>query len=153
MDQEGILGMKRLLLIDSSEAYRAAWSSLFGDRGVEVVAAKDGSEGLISWFEGCPFDAVVVDLYLPGNDGIAVIETISAQAAIPVIAVAEARRSGIDLLPAATVLGATRSYRKPISSEFLWRELCSLTGEAIDILTDQQVVSGGSALVEVNSLQ
>jgi len=59
---------------------------------------------------------------------IAVIETISETTTIPVIAVAEARQSGIDLLPAATVLGATRAYRKPISSELLWRELCWLTG-------------------------
>jgi len=120
--------MKRLLLIDGSDAYRAAWSSLFADRGVEVVAARNGWEGLSCWSDEGPFDAVVVDVYLPGNDGIAVIETISETTTIPVIAVAEARQSGIDLLPAATVLGATRAYRKPISSELLWRELCWLTG-------------------------
>lgn len=120
--------MKRMLLIDGSPSYRESWGSFFSERGFGVAVAGTSEEGYVRWRESGPFDLIVVDLHLPGQDGVAVVETFSEMTRAPVVAVAERLPNRIDLLPAAAVLGATRSYRKPIATEFFWQELCALVG-------------------------
>ncbi len=120
--------MKKILLIDRSNECREAWAAFLEKQGCCVIPATSGNEALSCWREHKSFDAIVMDLYTPEGNGMAVMETLSEWTAAPVIAVAEHRSGGFDLLPAATILGAARGLRKPLSAERIWEEIVQLTG-------------------------
>ena len=61
-----------VLLVEDSEPVRDAYTILLEESGYRVVAAGDGSEAL-RLAAGTPPDVVVMDLGLPGLDGMQVI--------------------------------------------------------------------------------
>lgn len=80
-------GRPRVLLVDDSEPVREAYTLLLSESGYDVQAVGDGAEALRSAAESPP-DAVVLDLGLPGLDGLQVIRALKAAPAtarIPVI--------------------------------------------------------------------
>jgi len=66
---------KRILLVDDEVAFTNSLSRLLLIRGYEVKAVNDGKEALRVLGEA-PFDAVVLDLKMPGMDGITTLEEI-----------------------------------------------------------------------------
>ena len=60
--------MKRVLIIDDDAGVRATVSVLLTSKGFEVVTAESGFAGL-AIFESSLFDLVIVDIYMPGQDG------------------------------------------------------------------------------------
>jgi DNA-binding NtrC family response regulator len=66
---------KRILLVDDEVAFTNSLSRLLLVRGYEVKAVNDGKEALRVLGEA-PFDAVVLDLKMPGMDGITTLEEI-----------------------------------------------------------------------------
>ena len=62
----------RILLVEDSEPVREAYSILLEDSGYRVATAQDGAEALTSAAATVP-DLVLVDLGLPGMDGLQVI--------------------------------------------------------------------------------
>src|SRR5262245_47228618 len=63
---------RRILLVDDEEDLRTLVGSIVGDLGYEVEMAKDGLSA-IEAFERDPPDLVLLDLLLPGLDGISVL--------------------------------------------------------------------------------
>lgn len=70
----------RIALVDDSVPVRAALRELLEDEGFEIAGeASDGAEGLRLLAAEAP-DAVVLDLAMPGMDGLRAIPKIRAQA-------------------------------------------------------------------------
>jgi CheY-like chemotaxis protein len=61
--------MARILIIDDDEAVRSATKIVLEANGFEVVVAPDGKSG-INTLRDRQFDAVIVDLFMPGMDGL-----------------------------------------------------------------------------------
>ncbi|HET7679933.1 MAG TPA: response regulator [Xanthobacteraceae bacterium] len=79
--------MTRILVIDDDEAVREATAMLLEGEGFEVVAAADGKSGIEAVKAGS-FDLVIVDLFMPGIDGLQTAKAIrQLNPSMPVIAV------------------------------------------------------------------
>ena len=63
----------KLLLVEDDAAMRTTLQRTLERRGVEVAACADGPQGLARWQAG-RHDVVVLDLSLPGLDGLQVLE-------------------------------------------------------------------------------
>ena len=63
----------QLLLVEDDPAMRATLQRTLERRGMQVTALGDGAEALARWQDQPP-DAVVLDLTLPGLDGLQVLE-------------------------------------------------------------------------------
>jgi CheY-like chemotaxis protein len=110
--------MQRILLIDDDSAVRAAISLILDQEGYAVTAAEDGHAGL-RLVKETRFDLAIVDMFMPGLDGIATITAIRALApTLPIIATSGAvarNQSGVssDVLATATERGAAMVVHKP----------------------------------------
>jgi CheY-like chemotaxis protein len=77
----------RILLVDDSEPVRDAYTLLLEESGYQVEAVGDGHRALAAAAGSIP-DAMILDLGLPGLDGLQVIRTLKADpatAGIPII--------------------------------------------------------------------
>jgi two-component system, OmpR family, response regulator len=83
---ERILEMskQKVLIIDDEENVCELVSLYFGKAGYEVVCAADGAEGLDKLREQRP-DIVILDLMLPGMDGIDVCKEVRKTSNVPLI--------------------------------------------------------------------
>src|SRR5262245_54153918 len=80
--------MVRVLLVDDHPALRRGMKSILGDAsaGVTVAEAGDGDEALAMLAEPAAFDAVVLDLTMPGRSGIdLLVEIKHRQPRLPVL--------------------------------------------------------------------
>lgn len=75
---------KRILLVDDDDALVASLGAGLRDEGYSVSSAGDGEQALRALQEG-DHDLVVLDLMLPGMDGMAVCRMIRRSLPIPVI--------------------------------------------------------------------
>ncbi|MBA2634907.1 MAG: response regulator transcription factor [Chloroflexi bacterium] len=76
--------LARLLLVEDDEPTRHAVATNLIGHGYAVREASDGEEALRHWEEGRP-DLVLLDLGLPGIDGLAVVRRIRRDATTPII--------------------------------------------------------------------
>lgn len=67
--------MACILIIDDDEAVRNATKIVLEANGFEVVAVADGKSG-ISKIKDRRFDLIIVDLFMPGMDGLATTRAI-----------------------------------------------------------------------------
>jgi two-component system response regulator TctD len=75
----------KLLLIEDDPSMQLALQRALGRRGIEVSACGDGASALLQWASARP-DVVVLDLSLPGMDGLEVLELARKQGlATPVL--------------------------------------------------------------------
>src|SRR5262244_3536512 len=74
----------RVLLIDDDVRLHELLASYLEQNGVTVTVAPDGRKGLAA-LEGGTFDAVLLDLMMPGLDGIEVCKRIRAKSNIPIV--------------------------------------------------------------------
>jgi DNA-binding response OmpR family regulator len=74
----------RVLLIDDDVRLHELTASYLEQNGLSVSVASDGKQGL-SALEGGTFDAVLLDLMMPGIDGIEVCKRIRAKSNIPIV--------------------------------------------------------------------
>jgi DNA-binding NtrC family response regulator len=65
----------RILIVDDDEVVRRAYLRSLQSVSCEVAAASDGEEALQT-MERNPFDVVLLDLRMPGQDGLSVLRTI-----------------------------------------------------------------------------
>ncbi|WP_159918189.1 response regulator transcription factor [Pantoea sp. 18069] len=68
----------RLLLVEDDPAMRETLQRTLARRGMQVRTAADGPTALQEWLTGLP-DAVVLDLSLPGLDGLQVLDAARQQ--------------------------------------------------------------------------
>jgi CheY-like chemotaxis protein len=111
--------MPRILIIDDDEAVRQAALIMLEARGFDVVAVESGQLGLDA-VKVAPFDAVVVDIFMPGMDGLETTRAIHQHSpATPVIAVSGFMFQGRcptmpDFYSMAAEAGAVAALYKPL---------------------------------------
>ena len=79
--------MPHILVIDDDHLVRAATKAMLTAKGYDVDVAANGPDG-VELAGKHKFDVVIVDLFMPGMDGLKVIETIrETDVDVPMIAV------------------------------------------------------------------
>jgi len=74
----------RVLLIDDDQRLFELLASYLRQNGVTLSHAPDGGRGLAA-LEAAPYDAVLLDVMMPGMDGLEVCKRIRAKSAIPIV--------------------------------------------------------------------
>jgi DNA-binding response OmpR family regulator len=130
----------RILVIDDDACVSTAIRAIMARRRCEAVLASRAHAG-IHTFQASEFDLVMVDLFMPGMNGLDTITRIRSESAVPIIAMSGFRlRNSLDpdqdFLGMAMLRGATISLRKPFSPAQLVAAidrslgLASFTGES-----------------------
>jgi CheY-like chemotaxis protein len=136
--------MARILIIDDEDAVRRATKIALDAAGFETVAVADGPAGVKAVRESVetagarPFDLAIVDLFMPGMDGLATTKALrEVREGLPVIAVSgfmmrdSARPSMPNFEPMASEAGAVATLCKP----FRPKELIAAVRRAIGVAT------------------
>jgi DNA-binding NtrC family response regulator len=117
--REPSIRTRRILVIDDDDSIGVAIQTILGRRRYETVLAPRACVG-IQALEESAFDAVMIDIFMPGLNGLDTIEHIRRVSPIPIIAMSGFRlrspESSIDYLDMATRRGATLCMRKPFNS-------------------------------------
>src|SRR5436190_1755827 len=106
--------MAKILIIDDETSIRSTLSTILQDEGHETTLCESGEEA-IARFAREEFDLVFLDLWLPGVDGMTVLERLRAAGAPPVIVISG--HGNVDSAVRATRLGAYDFLEKPLSLE------------------------------------
>ncbi|MEK6371511.1 MAG: sigma-54 dependent transcriptional regulator [Acidobacteriota bacterium] len=106
--------MAKILIIDDESSIRTALANILHDEGHQTTLAESG-EAAIAQFAREEFDLIILDLWLPGIDGMTVLERLRAAGAPPVIVISG--HGNVDSAVRATRLGAYDFLEKPLSLE------------------------------------
>lgn len=109
--------MQKVLLIEDEAAIREVAAAYLAKAGFEVHQAADGTEGLKIWKVGKP-DVVLLDLNLPGMDGLEVCREMRRDSSEIPIFMVTARVEESDELKGLS-LGADDYLKKPFSAKVL----------------------------------
>jgi DNA-binding NtrC family response regulator len=113
----------RVLLVDDEVSFLEALAERLRMRGLEVVCAKSGREALAE-VENQVFDAVVLDLAMPGLDGIETLRRLrQLQPELQVMILSG--RATVQTAVEATRLGATDIFEKPTEVDTLVQRIRS----------------------------
>lgn len=144
--------MTRILVVDDEPQIRRALRTNLAARGYEVDLAESGEQALASAASHHP-DVVILDLGLPGIDGIAVVEGLRGWTTVPII-VLSVRDAEADKI-AALDAGADDYVTKPFSMGELLARLRAAErrgapgpGEEPVIITDSFTVDLAAKRVE-----
>jgi len=145
----------RILIVDDESTLRTTMAELLTGEQREIVAAASGEEAL-AYLEDAPFDLVVVDLIMPGIDGLQVMDVtqrLSPQAKIIMLtaygtlesAIEAMRRGAADYLlkPASApqIEQAVERALKMRREEARKEELIDRIGNAFDELRSREGIS------------
>jgi DNA-binding response OmpR family regulator len=114
----------RVLVVDDHADTRDLLFTLLKTEGYEVAVAEDGDAALRGYRER-PAEIVLLDLYMPGKDGVTVIREMCAEFS-GVVIVAMSGDAGTlwrDALAEARTAGAHLTLRKPLEPWLLLRTL------------------------------
>src|SRR5947208_12534495 len=106
--------MSKILIIDDETSIRSTLANILHDEGHQTTLCQSGEEA-IAQFAREEFDLVILDLWLPGIDGMTVLERLRAAGAPPVIVISG--HGNVDSAVRATRLGAYDFLEKPLSLE------------------------------------
>jgi CheY-like chemotaxis protein len=128
----------RVLVIDDDASVSTAIQAILARRQCDTVVVSRAHAGIHA-FQSFGFDVVMVDLFMPGMNGLDTIARIRDESPVPIIAMSGFRlRNSLDadqdFLGMAILRGATISLRKPFSPPHLiaaidQSRLASSTGE------------------------
>ena len=106
---------RRILLVDDEPGIRTSLSAVLEDEGYSVVAVADGEKGLAQ-LETETFDCVLLDVWLPGMDGMEVLNRIQERLGDERPAVVMISGHGnIETALRATRMGAFDFIEKPLT--------------------------------------
>lgn len=108
--------MPRLLLVDDDRELNTMLAEYLGGDGFEVDSAYDGDDGLRMATAGS-YDALVLDVMLPGRDGFAVLRELRRDQSVPVLMLT-ARGDDVDTV-VGLELGADDYLPKPCNPRVL----------------------------------
>ncbi len=109
--------MTTILIVDDDRALRSAIATALGDLGHATAEAADG-EAALAWLSRHQADAVLLDLRMPGMDGMDVLRRIRAKQGAPPVAILTAVPSSDNTIEAMR-LGAADHLAKPIGRDGL----------------------------------
>ena len=101
-----------ILIVDDDEALRDLLQRYLGEQGFSTAAVADG-EGMKSWLAKHEPDLVVMDLMLPGEDGLSLTRHLRASTKLPVL-ILSARGEDIDRIVGLEI-GADDYLAKPFN--------------------------------------
>jgi DNA-binding response OmpR family regulator len=106
--------MPRILIVQDDDDFAGLLSEMLVERGYEILAVKNGNQGLSALAEQS-FDLVVVDISVPEKEGVETIRAIKKiNPALPVVAMTGGGISSGDLSPnLAQSAGASETITKP----------------------------------------
>ncbi len=137
----------RVLLIDDDARLPDLLASYLGQNGVSLTAAPDGQRGLLALEQGA-FDAVLLDVMMPGMDGLEVCRRIRTKSNVPVIMLT-ARGDETDRV-VGLELGADDYVAKPFSPrELLARLKAVLRRSRPEVLSEE--LAAGEVKVDIGS--
>jgi two-component system nitrogen regulation response regulator NtrX len=105
----------RLLVVDDETNVRASLEGILEDEGFSVDTVASGEECLRA-LQRKAYDVVFLDIWLPGKDGLAVLEEMRAKGATSSVIMISGH-SSIETAVQATKLGAFDFIEKPLSLE------------------------------------
>ncbi len=109
---------ERVLIVDDEESIRTSLAGLLADEGYEPVCAEDGEVGLAALARPQRPDLVLLDIAMPGRDGIDVLEEMRrVRPELPIVMMSG--HGTIETAVRATQLGAYDFIEKPLSVEKL----------------------------------
>jgi len=107
----------RVLVVDDEENIRNTLKGILADEGYQVLTAATGEEA-VETAARTPLDAVILDVWLPGMDGLEALRSIrEASPLLPVIMMSG--HGTIDTAVRAVKIGAFDFVEKPVSLEKL----------------------------------
>jgi two-component system nitrogen regulation response regulator NtrX len=109
------VSQEQILIVDDEPGVRSALEAILGDEGFGVAAVATGEEGLET-LDREPFDAVLLDVWLPGIDGLETLKQLRERR-IDTEVVMISGHGTIDTAVRATKLGAFDFVEKPLSLE------------------------------------
>jgi CheY-like chemotaxis protein len=112
--------MKKIMIIDDSDATRAALECILVECGHDVISVENGIVALRLLLQQGPFDLLITDIFMPEMDGIEVIEkSRELYPDMKIIAMSAGGMGikGSEMLSIASDLGAAIVVNKPFSKE------------------------------------
>ncbi len=104
-----------ILIVDDESGIRQSLASLLRDEGYDVEAVASGEECLAA-VDRRSFDLILLDVWLPGIDGLATLERLNEREVIPMVVMISGHGK-IETAVRATKLGAFDFIEKPLSLE------------------------------------
>jgi DNA-binding response OmpR family regulator len=135
--------LPRMLFVEDDPVIRRATADYLGRNGFDVVTAEDGDAGLLAWRSSEPVLALL-DIMLPGMDGVSLCRAIRAESQIPLILMS-ARSDPIDVVMGLEA-GADDYVTKPFEPAVLAARLRAALRRVAPADEDRP------AIVEVGSL-
>ncbi len=121
---EGMLRGQRILLVEDSEFNQQVAAELLEYVGAQVTVAASGLDALTVLASAAPFDAILLDLHMPGIDGMETCQRIRAQpqhALLPIIALTA--DASVEMRAACLAAGMNDYESKPIEPHRLYATL------------------------------
>ena len=110
--------MSRILIVDDEESIRRTLAGILSDESFEVVTAEDGEQALGQLSDAEGTDLVLLDIAMPGRDGIEVLEILrGSHPHLPVVIMTG--HGTVETAVRATKLGAFDFIEKPLSVDKL----------------------------------
>jgi two-component system nitrogen regulation response regulator NtrX len=110
--------MARILVVDDEAGIRQSLDGILGDEGFETSSAADGDAALAVLARGDRTDLVLLDIAMPGRDGVEVLAEIRKRwPAIPVVMMSG--HGTIETAVRTTRIGAFDFIEKPLSIDKL----------------------------------
>ena len=145
--------MARVLIVDDDAALRAGIAETLGDLGHVAEQVGDGAAGLARLALG-GIDAVLLDLRMPGMDGLAVLRALREKGGVLPVAVLTAVPTAANTIEAMR-LGAVDFIAKPIGREALAalvaRMVPAVVAAAVSVAADDsdELIGASAAMREV----
>ena len=133
----------RVLLIDDDTRMYELLAQYLGQNGITVTHAPDGGRGLAA-LEASAYDAVLLDVMMPGMDGLEVCRRIRAKSTLPVIMLT-ARGDETDRV-VGLELGADDYLAKPFSPRELLARLRAVLRRAQPAAVAEKLESSGVSI-------
>lgn len=105
----------RILIVDDDDTVRECYTRVLSRAGCETQAAWDGGEALAA-MERSPSDVVLLDLRMPGADGLEVLKTLKAKWPESEVVVITGYPS-VESAKQAVRLGACEYLSKPVGPD------------------------------------
>jgi DNA-binding response OmpR family regulator len=128
--------MMRVLVVEDDPSVGAAIRLMLEREGYDAVIAPDADAGMTA-LESFQFDLAIVDIFLPGTNGIAAIARFRQRApAVPILAMSgfrfrDSMDPALDFLAMATQAGAAACLRKPFAPRQLLVAIFASLGPAL----------------------
>jgi two-component system OmpR family response regulator len=139
--------MLSILVVDDDQRLYELLKSYLEQNGISSTHAEDGRRAL-TLLEESPFDAVLLDIMMPGPDGLSVLKKIREKSRVPVIMLT-AKGDETDRV-VGLELGADDYLPKPFSPRELLARLKAVLRRATPALEEERL-SVGPVTVELGS--